>query len=511
MKKCSLNKLRRSGPGEPIHCGFDAEFGQVIAGIDGSAADACELVLSELRGVPWQQCATSGEADPSDSGRRTLLEQGYTFYREFDLVEGCTNPTAKALDATANYLGLLKRLRLAAKAASQELEPGQWIQIFAGTHDGADHHRGHHRSFRINRQLFDLIMAGKTAHQHCLRSFQAAVTPFLGQGEVKLDKIVPFVLSDRANITVQRGTGPQTMEQRPQINSRDEALSEELGDVFARLHCIAFDANLCQVSVFLSLGLMQLFLAQSTCGMATRNLCLDDDFLALHSWNSDPTLKRRNLLADGVTRLTIPEFLLQHLEEMHEFAQTDECKGPVPDAEIIISEAVRVVEAAHKGDRDLLFGSLDWYTKLRLLQESGVEPGSYEAQAASVFYGDLSDKGLFSAVDAAGGTRRIISEDKIENALSYPPEETRAWCRTTLLRRFPNQIKSMDWDFVEVVHGGSSIRVDLADVSRMNRSDTENLFSGTDDKALLNNLHSLGRQVISESRAKTDRLIGSVS
>lgn len=507
----STSSTRRQSPGRPIFCGMDAEFGQSIAGIDGSAAKACELMLSESKGVPWRPSALDGEQDKSDSGRRTLIEQGFTFYRELDLVEGCTNARAGALDATADFVALLKRLRIAAEAATQQLEPGRSIKIYVGTHDGQGHHRGHHRSFRIDRQLFDLIMGGKSPHQHLLRSFQAALTTILGQGEILLDKKVPFVLSDRANITVQRGIGPQTMERRTQINSRDEALSGELSDVFARLHVIAFDATICQVATFLSLGLMQLFLAQLTTGIYTKNLCLDDDYLALHSWNSDPSLKRRNLLVDGQTRLTLPEYLLRHIESMHEFLDTDECAVLAPDAVMIISEATRVVDAAHRGDRDTLFGSLDWATKLRLLEASGIEPGSLDAQAASLLYGDLSDEGLFTAIDAAGGTRHLVSEEKIERSLTNPPTETRAWCRTMLLHRFPDKIKRMDWDFLDITQGGSSIRVDLADVARMNRAETEHLFSETDDQVLLQNLERLGRQVVREARVKTGALIGSAS
>ena len=62
------------------------------------------------------------------------------------------------------------------------------------------------------------------------------------------------------------------------------------------------------------------------------------------------------------------------------------------------------------------------------------------------------DRGLFLGLEAEGKTRRLVGEAEIQAALSEGPRDTRAGIRGCCIRKFADQIQSVQWE------GASSTR-----------------------------------------------------
>jgi proteasome accessory factor A len=63
------------------------------------------------------------------------------------------------------------------------------------------------------------------------------------------------------------------------------------------------------------------------------------------------------------------------------------------------------------------------------------------------------DRGLFLGLEAEGKAWRMTSEHDVESALVVGPADTRAGIRGLCVRRFPDQIKSMQWERIQFSGG----------------------------------------------------------
>jgi proteasome accessory factor A len=110
------------------------------------------------------------------------------------------------------------------------------------------------------------------------------------------------------------------------------------------------------------------------------------------------------------------------------------------------------------GDRRQLVGRLDWVTKLWLLETFMQEEriGWDDPWLASLdleYHNVNPDRGLFLGLEAEGKAWRMTSEHDVESALMVGPADTRAGIRGLCIRRFPDQIKSMQWERIQFSGG----------------------------------------------------------
>jgi proteasome accessory factor A len=63
------------------------------------------------------------------------------------------------------------------------------------------------------------------------------------------------------------------------------------------------------------------------------------------------------------------------------------------------------------------------------------------------------NRGLFLGLEADGKAWRMTSEQHVESALMVGPADTRAGIRGLCIRRFPDQIKSMQWERIQFSGG----------------------------------------------------------
>jgi proteasome accessory factor A len=96
---------------------------------------------------------------------------------------------------------------------------------------------------------------------------------------------------------------------------------------------------------------------------------------------------------------------------------------------------------------------LDWPAKLRLLegyrQRDGLNWASPRLQLVDLQYADVRlDKGLYNRLVSRGSMKRLVSEEEVLDAVTKPPEDTRAYFRGRCLERYPNAIAAASWDSV---------------------------------------------------------------
>jgi proteasome accessory factor A len=110
------------------------------------------------------------------------------------------------------------------------------------------------------------------------------------------------------------------------------------------------------------------------------------------------------------------------------------------------------------GDRRQLVGKLDWVTKLWLLETFMQEEkiGWDDPWLASLdleYHNVNQDRGLFLGIEAEGKAWRMTSEQDVESALVGGPADTRGGIRGLCVKRFPDQIKSMQWERIQFSGG----------------------------------------------------------
>jgi proteasome accessory factor A len=73
-------------------------------------------------------------------------------------------------------------------------------------------------------------------------------------------------------------------------------------------------------------------------------------------------------------------------------------------------------------------------------------------------------RGLFFGLETEGKTVRLTTDNMVESALSKGPTDTRGGIRGTCIRRFPDQIKSVQWERVQFSGGLMPHSLDLNDL-----------------------------------------------
>ena len=58
------------------------------------------------------------------------------------------------------------------------------------------------------------------------------------------------------------------------------------------------------------------------------------------------------------------------------------------------------------------------------------------------------ERGLYHRLVAAGAVERLVTDEEVERAVHEPPEDTRAYFRGTVVRRFADAVRAASWDSV---------------------------------------------------------------
>ncbi|HET7437966.1 MAG TPA: proteasome accessory factor PafA2 family protein, partial [Nitrospira sp.] len=120
-------------------------------------------------------------------------------------------------------------------------------------------------------------------------------------------------------------------------------------------------------------------------------------------------------------------------------------------------------------ERQLLIGKLDWVTKQWLLETFIREEriGWDDPWLASLdleYHNVNPERGLYLGLEAEGKAWRLTTEADVEQALSAGPGDTRGGLRGLCVRRFPDQIRGMQWERIQFSGGFRPKTLEMGDL-----------------------------------------------
>jgi proteasome accessory factor A len=202
--------------------------------------------------------------------------------------------------------------------AAATLTPGAELVAYKNNSDGKGNSYGCHENYLVDRAVpFGRLVAQITPHFvtrqiYCGSGKVGCELPGVGAGDV------PFQISQRADF-FEEEVGLETTLKRPIVNTRDEPHCDQTK--YRRLHVIAGDANLSEISTFLKVGTTAMVLAMIEDGVAPDDLALAKPVLAIKDVSWDVTLQRLLPLKDG-RKLRALDMQWQLFEKAEKWAAT---------------------------------------------------------------------------------------------------------------------------------------------------------------------------------------------
>ena len=386
-----------------------------------------------------------------------VLPNGARFYNDHTHPEYSTPECRSLKDLVAQDRAGERIVQRAADRRNKSLG-GEHVQLYKNNTDFHGHSYGCHDNYLVPRSIpFPHLVAG-------LLPFLVSRQVIAGAGKVGIEAqesgFVPgrFQLSQRADF-METELSVDTMHNRPILNTRDEPHADP--KKFRRLHLIIGDANMCEYATALKVGTTRLVLELIERGEAP-HLELDQPVAAVKQLSRDIDLKAvvRQKNGSGISGLEIQE--RYYRAAARSFAGLDE------ETDWVLREWGETLTLLGQ-DRRRLIGKVDWVTKLWLLetfmQEERIGWDDPWLASLDLEYHNVNPaRGLYLGLEAEGKAWRLTGEVDIEQALVAGPADTRGGVRGLCVRRFPDQVKSVQWERIQFTGGLLSRALDMSDL-----------------------------------------------
>ncbi len=320
------------------------------------------------------------------------------------------------------------------------------VNLYKNNTDGKGASYGTHENYLMRREtpFADIV-------RHLIPFFVARQV-IVGSGRVGIgqdSRTAGFQLSQRADF-FEVEVGLETTLKRPIINTRDEP--HAVADLYRRLHVIIGDANHCDVANLLKVGMTSLVLAMIEDGAIGKDLTVTKPVATLHAVSHDPSLRTQISLRDG-RRLTALELLWEYHAAAAAYLAV---RGLGGDDDPDTAEVMRLwADVLTRLGRDPLSCArdLDWVAKLQLLQgfrdRDGLEWSDPRLRAIDIQWSDVRpEKGLFHRLAERGRITTLVDAVVVKEAMTEPPEDTRAWFRGKCLEKYSAHVAAASWDSV---------------------------------------------------------------
>jgi proteasome accessory factor A len=318
------------------------------------------------------------------------------------------------------------------------------VNLYKNNTDNKGASYGTHENYLMRRETpFAEIVRG-------LIPFFVSRQVFAGSGKVGIGQsgeTSGFQLSQRADF-FEVEVGLETTLKRPIVNTRDEPHAS--ADKYRRLHVIIGDANLCEVATFLKVGTTALVLDLIE-AHALPDLTIDRPVSTLHAVSHDPTLKQLVSLRDG-RQMTAVQLQWLFFEAARAFVDARADDDPGEQTEEVLRRWESVLTRLERDPMEC-HRELDWVAKLRLLNgfrdREAMDWNHARLQLIDLQYSDVRpEKGLYQRLAAKGAVERLVSDEEIEEAVTSPPQNTRAFFRGECLARYGENVAAASWDSV---------------------------------------------------------------
>lgn len=419
--------------------------------------------------------------DDTDSGLvNSVLRNGARFYVDHAHPEYSSPECGDPLEATLFDKAGELVIHRASLDARRFLPEGQRLLLHKNNSDGKGNSYGAHENYLVPRAIpFGDIV-------HAMTGFLVSRQILTGSGKVGTEHGRPhvdFQLTQRADF-FEEEIGLETTLKRPIINTRDEPHADP--GKYRRLHVIFGDANLSEIQTLVKLGSTSLMLLALQEGAIGEPLRLAHPVPAVTTVSHDLTGTAPLELTDGSTSSAI-DMQWRYFELLDSFAS--ESSIPVVYKQVLV-EWRKLLTDFEKGF-EAVADRLDWAAKLSLLEgfrsRDGLAWDDAKLQLLDLQYHDVDpDRGLYHRLVGAGRIRRLFTDREVEDAVSTPPETTRAWFRGESLRRYGSAVVAANWDSLVFDIGESTLRrVPMMEPTRGTRALVEDLFDSSPDAATL--------------------------
>lgn len=390
-----------------------------------------------------------------------VLSNGARFYNDHTHPEYSTPECRTLFDLVAHDRAGERIVWEATRRRNRHLEaegqPGD-VSVFKNNTDFHGHSYGCHDNYLVSRAIpFERLVRG-------LLPFLVSRQIIAGAGKVGIEAqesgLVPgvFQLSQRADF-METELSVDTMHNRPLLNTRDEPHADRAK--YRRLHLILGDANMCEYATALKVGTTQLALDLIEAGTVPR-IELAQPVSAVKQISRDIDLKATVRQKNGRALSALD------IQEQYYDAARRTLDGRDAESDWVLREwgkTLRLLTA----DRAQLIGKLDWVTKLWLLETFMREEriGWDDPWLASLdleYHNVNQERGLYRGLEAEGTAWRMTTDGEVEQALSAGPGDTRGGLRGLCVRRFPDQIKSMQWERIRFSGGLRGVVLEMGDL-----------------------------------------------
>ena len=410
-----------------------------------------------------------------------ILENGARYYVDHAHPEYSTPECTNALDLVIHDKAGERVLDISMQRALRAMG-GAEIIVYKNNSDRKGNSYGCHENYLMSRST-------------SFPSIVSHLTPFLvtrqiytGAGKVGVEASgasdrVDYQISQRADF-FEVEVGLETTFKRPIINTRDEPHADP--DKYRRLHVIIGDANLSEVATFLKVGTTALVLEMIEDGFITADLSLLEPVSALRSISHDPTCRMAVARSDGKTATAI-EMQWEFLDWAKKYLTDKE----VPEVTAQVVDLWEQVLSGLELDPMSQSSRLDWVAKLRLLEayrdRHGLGWDHPKVAMVDLQYADVrASKGLYHKLAQQGRMERLVRDEDIERAVTTPPEDTRAWFRGNVLRRFSSEITAASWDGIVFDIGTEALRkVPMPEPLKGTKEGTDELIESSESAAEL--------------------------
>ncbi|MBI3988389.1 MAG: Pup--protein ligase [candidate division NC10 bacterium] len=418
--------------------GLENEYGLISSSAGGRVSLSVESALGYL----FEKVVSK------QRGTNDFLRNGARLYQDTGChPEYATPECDDILDLVAHDKAGERHLEDLLLSAERKLrENGIYceIYVFKNNTDSVGNTYGCHENYLVERS----VNFHKLAEQ--LIPFFVTRQVYAGAGKILKTRMGNhYYLSQRAQHIYQEISGATTSS-RGIINTRDEPHADE--EKYRRLHVIVGDSNMSEFVTHLKVGTTALVLSMVEDGYIKRDFSLEDPVRAIKEISHDISCRRRVRLKRG-KELTAVEVQQGYLEMALSYYQGQDMSPQTKD----ILDRWEYVLTRLEDDPFSLSRELDWVIKHELITKY-CERKEISFDDPRVFMLDLQyhnikrTRGLYYLLIRDGLVERLISDEIIENAMTTPPQTTRAKIRSDFIKFAQEKNKSYDvgWSYLKL-------------------------------------------------------------
>ncbi|MGD2060836.1 MAG: Pup--protein ligase [Acidimicrobiia bacterium] len=316
------------------------------------------------------------------------------------------------------------------------------IYVFKNNTDSAGNSYGCHENYLVSRH--------KDFHRtvDVLIPFLVTRQIFVGAGKLtQTPRGTGYTVAQRAD-HIWEGVSSATTRSRPIINTRDEPHAD--AERYRRLHVIAGDSNMSEYATYVKVGTMVALLQMIERDVVFRDLTLENPIRAIREVSHDTTCTRKLRLANG-RELSALDIQWEYLDRAMRFARSP---GFPPQVQAAVDRWEHLLTGLEK-DPMTLDREVDWVMKYKLLErystKRGLPMSDPKMSMMDLAYHDVDrTRGLFYLMENAGLTDRVVTDEKVAEAVVRPPQTTRARLRGAFIKAAKARKRDFTVDWVHL-------------------------------------------------------------